>query len=170
MPACRPLLKEYFARGARWSAAPRPQLLDALYDNDYRLPAPREPMRYIINEFEPVFGAGDFVRGGRDLFVQGSNGPNETGIEWLRRHVGDRFRIHPIETRCKNPMHIDSSFMPLAPGKVLVNPDYVDTDRLAAMLRSWDVLVAPRPDPISRWNWRTHVTMCSDWISMNVLM
>jgi glycine amidinotransferase len=60
--------------------------------------------------------------------------------------------------------------MPLAPGKVLVNPDYVDSERLPAMFKSWDVLVAPRPDRISGWNWRTHVSMCSDWISMNVLM
>ena len=67
-------------------------------------------------------------------------------------------------------MHIDSSLMPLAPGKVLVNPDYVDTNQLPALFESWDVLVAPRPDPISRWHWRTHVSMCSHWISMNVLM
>jgi glycine amidinotransferase len=170
MHAYRPLLKEYFERGARWSAAPRPQLLDDLYDQHYRLPEPGEPMRYVINEFEPVFDAADFVRCGRDLFVQRSNVTNESGIEWLRRHVGERFRIHPIETRCRNPMHIDSSFMPLAPGKVLVNPDYVDTKGLPALFKSWDILVAPRPDPISRWNWRAHVSMCSDWISMNVLM
>jgi glycine amidinotransferase len=170
MHAYRALLKEYFERGARWSAAPRPQLLDDLYDEHYRLPEPGEPMRYVVNEFEPVFDAADFVRCGRDLFVQRSNVTNESGIEWLRRHVGERFRIHPIETRCKNPMHIDSSFMPLAPGKVLVNPDYVDTKRLPALFKSWDILVAPRPDPISRWSWRTHVSMCSDWLSMNVLM
>jgi hypothetical protein len=29
--AFRPLIKEYFRRGARWTAAPRPQLSDALY-------------------------------------------------------------------------------------------------------------------------------------------
>ncbi len=46
-------------------------------------------------------------------------------------------------------MHIDSSFVPLAPGKVLVNPDYVDPAKLPPMFNSWDILIAPRPDPSS---------------------
>lgn len=59
--------------------------------------------------------------------------------------------------------------MPLAPGKVLVNPEYVDTDDLPAVLRGWDVLVAPEPDPIRGWR-NIHLSMVSKWISMNVLM
>ena len=42
----RPLLKDYFRRGARWSAAPKPQLVDALYDRDYRIPEKGEPISY----------------------------------------------------------------------------------------------------------------------------
>ena len=37
--------------------------------------------------------------------------------------------------------------MHLAPGKVLVNPEFVDVARLPKVLKSWDVLVAPEPDP-----------------------
>ena len=37
--AYRRLFKEYF-QGAKWTAAPRPQLLDDLYDNAYR-PLPK---------------------------------------------------------------------------------------------------------------------------------
>ena len=33
--AYRPLFKEYFARGARWTAAPRPELRDELYDANF---------------------------------------------------------------------------------------------------------------------------------------
>jgi glycine amidinotransferase len=63
-------------------------------------------------------------------------------------------------------MHIDSSFVPLAPGKMLVNPDYIDTRKLPRILETWDVLPAPQPDPV-----RGGVaSMVSDWISMNVLM
>ena len=167
--AYRSLFKEYFARGARWTAAPRPQLLDSLYDHGFTLPGKGEPLRFVINESEPVFDAADFVRCGRDLFVTQSNVTNAAGITWLRRHLGDTYRIHEIETMCRNPMHIDSSFVPLAPGKVLINPDYINVDRLPSIFRSWDVLVAPQPDPISRWSWRTHMSMCSDWISINVL-
>ncbi len=168
--AYRALFQEYFAKGARWVAAPKPQLLDALYDDDFRLPTDGEPVRYVINEIEPVFDAADFVRCGRDLFVTQSNVTNEAGITWLARHLGDGYRIHRIESRCRQPMHIDSTFMPLAPGKVLVNPEYIDVSRLPRALRSWDVLVAPDPDPAAESSWRAKVSMCSDWISMNVLM
>jgi glycine amidinotransferase len=168
--AYRSLFKEYFAKGARWVAAPKPQLLDALYDEAFTLPRNGEPIRYVINELEPVFDAADFVRCGRDLFVTKSNVTNDAGITWLARHLGDGYRIHRVQSRCRQPMHIDSSFMPLAPGKVLVNPEYIDVSRLPSVLRSWDVLVAPDPDPAGKGSWRSSVSMCSDWISMNVLM
>ncbi|MCO5166004.1 MAG: amidinotransferase [Planctomycetes bacterium] len=167
--AYRALFKEYFRRGARWTAAPRPELTDALYVHDYSTPAEGEPMRYVITEFEPVFDAADFVRCGRDIFVQRSNVTNAFGIEWMRRHLGDRFRIHEIETTCRTPMHIDSTFMPLAPGKLLINPAYIQVDRLPKMFRSWDVIVAPQPEPIPGMAFE-YCSMTSLWISLNVLM
>lgn len=47
-----------------------------------------------------------------------------------------------------HPHHIDTTFMVLAPGKALINPEYVDVDRLPDVLSSWDILIAPEPDPI----------------------
>jgi glycine amidinotransferase len=164
--AYRSLFKEYFSEGARWTAAPKPQLLDELYDNDYTMPEPGEPMRYVVNEFEPVFDAADFIRCGREVFVTRSNVTNMSGITWLRRHLGEDYRVVEIESRCRQPMHIDSSFMPLAPGKVLINPQYIDKDRLPTMFKSWEILVAPEPDPLPN----KFLSMCSDWISMNMLM
>lgn len=168
--AYRSLFKEYFARGARWTAAPRPELRDDLYDYSYTPPAPGEPLRYVVNEFEPVFDAADFVRCGRDIFCIRSNVTNRSGIAWLRRHLGNEYAVHEIPSRCRTPMHIDSSFVPLAPGKVLVNPDYIDPATLPWILNSWEVLVAPRPDPVPRSEWRFRVSQCSPWISINVLM
>ncbi|MGW3214162.1 amidinotransferase [Streptomyces parvus] len=165
----RALLKDYFRRGARWTAAPKPQLTDELYDPGYRPPGPGEPMRYILTEFEPVFDAADFVRAGRDLFVTRSNVTNRLGIEWVRRHLGPGYRIHEIESRCRTPMHIDTTFMVLAPGKALVNPEYIDVDRLPDILRSWDILIAPPPDPIRDPLLRI-TSLCGKWLSMNVLM
>lgn len=165
----RALLKDYFRRGARWTSAPKPQLTDDLFEPDFSTPGEGEPMRYILTEFEPVFDAADFVRAGRDLFVTRSNVTNRTGIEWLRRHLGPGYRIHEIESGCRTPMHIDTTFMPLAPGKVLINPAYVDPDRLPEALRSWDVLVAPEPDPIDERLLKI-TSMCGQWLSMNVLM
>ncbi|WP_208026429.1 amidinotransferase [Streptomyces sp. Tu 3180] len=165
----RTILKDYFRRGARWTAAPRPQLTDELFEADFSVPAADEPLRYILTEFEPVFDAADFVRAGRDLFVTRSNVTNAMGIDWLRRHLGSGYRIHEIESRCRTPMHIDTTFVLLAPGKALVNPEYVDVDRLPDVLDSWDVLVAPEPDPIDDRLLRI-TSMCGKWLSMNVLM
>ncbi len=163
--AYRSLFKEYFKAGAKWTAAPKPQLLDALYDDQYRVPAPDEPMHFIVTEFEPVFDAADFVRCGRDLFVQQSNVTNRFGIEWLQRHLGEGYRIHELESRSPEAIHIDTTFMPLAPGKVLVNPEYLDVNRLPEVLQSWEILIAPEPvfhaDPLG---------IVSQWASLNVLM
>jgi len=164
----RPLLKEYFRRGARWSAAPKPELRDELYDRDYLPPADGEPIRYVINEFEPVFDAADFVRCGTDLFVTRSNVTNRSGIEWLRRHLGESYRIHEVGSRSRHPMHIDTTILPLAPGKLLVNPEYVDVNRLPEVFKSWDILIAPEPDPV-KGNLQRFVSMSSRWLSVNVL-
>ncbi|MFE5737905.1 amidinotransferase [Streptomyces celluloflavus] len=165
----RAILKDYFRRGARWTAAPKPQITDALFEADFRIPEAGEPMRYILTEFEPVFDAADFVRAGRDLFVTRSNVTNLMGIDWLRRHLGPGYRIHEIESRCRTPMHIDTTFLLLAPGKVLVNPEYIDVDRLPDILSSWDILIAPEPDPIDERLLKI-TSMCGKWLSMNILM
>ncbi len=167
--AYRTLLKEYWSRGARWVSAPKPQLPDDLYATDFVPARMGEPVRYIVNEFEPVFDAADFVRCGTDLFVTRSNATNASGIEWLRRHLGPRFAIHEIRSRCPQPLHIDTTFVPLAPGKALINPEYIDPNELPPILTSWDILVAPEPDPI-RGLRNFHLSMVSKWISMNVLM
>ncbi|MGW3497676.1 amidinotransferase [Streptomyces sp. NPDC001020] len=165
----RSVLKEYFRRGARWTSAPKPQLTEELFRKDFRTPAAGESMRYVLTEYEPVFDAADFVRAGRDLFVTRSNVTNGMGIEWLRRHLGSAYRVHEIESRCRAPMHIDTTFVPLAPGKVMVNPEYIDIDRLPPILKSWDILIAPEPDPIDEPLLKI-TSMCGKWLSMNTLM
>lgn len=161
----RPLLKAYFQAGARWTAAPKPQLSDALYDASYRRPAPGEPMRYIVSEFEPVFDAAEFARCGRDLFTQLSHTTNRAGIAWLQRHLGEAFRIHVLPGINPEAIHLDSTFVPLAEGRALVNPEYLDLSRLPPVLKSWELLVAPpgSATPVP------HKGLLSDWIHLNVL-
>jgi len=116
-----------------------------------------------------VFDAADIARCGRDMFITRSNVTNEAGIRWLRRHLGKRgLRLHQLESRCTRPMHIDTTFVPLAPGRVLINPDFIDVDGLPPILRRWDVLIAPRPDPVD--DLMAKFSMCSPWTSINVLM
>jgi glycine amidinotransferase len=163
--AYRALFKEYFHAGAKWTAAPKPQLLDELYDWHYVVPAEDEPMRYVINEFEPVFDAADCVRCGRDIFMQLSNVTNRSGIKWLQRHLGDGYRVHEIANLSPEAIHIDTSFMPLAPGKVLISPEYIDVKKLPDILKSWDILEAPPPVPNN-----DPLKVVSEWISINCLM
>lgn len=165
--AYRSLFKEYFKAGAKWTAAPKPMLADALYVPDYRIPGPDEPNRFVITEFEPTFDAADFVRCGKDIFGQLSHVTNNFGIEWLQRHLGDGYRIHLIESRCRQALHIDTTFMPLAPGKVIVNPEFTDINKLPAILKNWDILVSPQP--VRSQNDPTGATV-SGWVNMNVLM
>ena len=164
--AFRSLLIEYFKAGARWTGAPKPRLLDAHYDSNYTAPGASEAMRYVTTESEPTFDAADFVRCGRDIFGQRSHVTNALGIDWLARHLGDQYRVHVVKTRCKQAMHIDTTLMPLAPGKVLVNPEFLDIERLPKIFRSWEVLVAPQPVSTAT----NPINTISGWANMNVLM
>jgi glycine amidinotransferase len=177
------LFTEYFRAGARWTSAPRPSLRDPLYDNRN----PREPLEdeygkgapigtgktlgpgeehfYPVTEYEPVFEAADFMRCGRDLFVTRSIVTNLLGIEWVRRHLGTGFRIHEVKTRCATPWHIDTTIVPLAPGKVLANPQWVT--ELPDCFKTWDVLWAPEPT-YSATSPMAHSYFASQWLCMNV--
>ena len=48
---------------------------------------------------------------------------NYFGIEWMRRHLGDKYRIHILSFKDPNPMHIDATFNIIGPGLVLANPE-----------------------------------------------
>ncbi len=71
----RTLFKEYFSKGAKWTAAPKPLMSDELYDLSY--PDDSDPTlrmnlmkegKYVTTEFEPCFDAADFLRAGKDIF------------------------------------------------------------------------------------------------------
>lgn len=166
MHAYRTLLHEYFRAGARWTAAPKPRLCDSLYNQDYQVPEKGEPPRYATNESEMTFDAADFARCGRDIFAIRSNVTNEFGLEWLRRHLGDDYTIHVIQSECRQPMHIDTTLVPLAPGKAMINPEFLDKTKLPAIWKTWELREAPPPVP----NPSQVIDLSSAWLSMNVLM
>jgi N-dimethylarginine dimethylaminohydrolase len=156
--AYRRLLQGYFASGARWSAAPRPQLLDEAFDL-------REGRPHALTEVEPLFDAANIVRCGRDLFYLVSNTGNRTGAQWLQSHLGPGYRVHLVEA-VYSKIHVDTTLLPLKPGLVLANPERVNFESLPAPLRKWDVLFAPEPVIVPC---LPHWLPASTWISMNVL-
>lgn len=158
------LLTDYFRRGARWIAAPRPLLGPDTYDEDFDRETPYATGRYATTEAEPTFDAADFTRCGTDLFVQRSHVTNQLGIDWVARHVGPAYTVHPVELTDSSPMHIDGSFVPLAPGKLLLNPAKIK--KVPQVLDAWEVRWAPESAlPADH-----KLYMSSRWVAMNVLM
>ena len=45
-----------------------------------------------------------------------------------------------IKNLSPEAIHIDTTFMPLAPGKVLINPEWIDVNQLPDILKKWDIL------------------------------
>uniref|UniRef100_A0A672NUA4 Glycine amidinotransferase n=1 Tax=Sinocyclocheilus grahami TaxID=75366 RepID=A0A672NUA4_SINGR len=170
--AYRPLIKEYFRRGAKWTTAPKPTMSDELYDQDYpiRTVEDRHKLaaqgKFVTTEFEPCFDAADFIRAGTDIFVQRSQVTNFMGIEWMRRHLAPTYKIHIISFKDPNPMHIDATFNIIGPGLVLSNPDRPCRQIEMFKKAGWTVVTPPAPlIPDNHPLW-----MSSKWLSMNVLM
>lgn len=162
--AYKPLLKKYFQHGAKWTTAPKPQLLDESYNNNYQDPEKTGKVSYSITEFEPLFDAADFIRCGQDIFVQLSNTTNRFGIEWLQRHLGSQYTIHIIDVNDTHPMHIDATLLPLAPGKLLINKNRLN--KIPEIFKDWEIMEAPEPNiPVEH-----PLYMTSRWINMNILM
>ncbi|MFK7905369.1 MAG: hypothetical protein AB8B69_09605, partial [Chitinophagales bacterium] len=161
--AYRKLWREYAVNGARIVAAPRPLLPDDLYNPNYAAPNSTTP--YVLTNVEPVFDAADFIRCGRDIVGQLSHVTNQAGVDWLQRHLGADYNIHLIESLDPKPMHIDTTMALLAPGKVLVNPTFVNVNKLPEIFKNWDILIAPEPVPF-----KTRPQLMSNWISINTLM
>lgn len=53
---------------------------------------------------------------------------NSFGIDWVRRHFSDMYRVHILSF--DNPMHIDASFVVIGPEIVAVNPQMSFADSL----------------------------------------
>src|SRR4030095_769428 len=110
----RRLLMEYWQSGAKWISAPKPMLLDSLFEGvDLDRPTPQN--------YEPVFDAANVVRFGEDLIYLVSATGNEMGGEWLQSVLGNQYRIHFLKDVYYGS-HIDSTLVALRPGLVLANP------------------------------------------------
>jgi len=138
--------------------APRPRLLDSMYDRS-RLGVPT------LMNHEPAFDAANCLKLGRDILYLISNTGNQAGCDWLQKHLGSEYRVHPVRDVYAY-IHIDSTILPLRPGLVLLCPDRVNAANLPPLFRNWEKVYAPDPGDIPcdpRWN------PSSKWIAMNCL-
>ena len=156
----RSLLIDYLKSGARWYGAPKPMLLDALFEVDLARPTPRND--------EPAFDAANVLRLGQDLVYLVSATGNQLGGQWLQTILGESFRVHFLEGVYYGS-HIDSTFVALRPGLVLVNPERVDDLSLPRILKQWDVVYSPPMENTNRYDADyLSKSIGSDWIDMNL--
>lgn len=158
----REILKNYSRRGARWVSAPKPTLSDDLYKKDHDPNG--DTFESIVSEFEPVFDGADFFRMGTDIIGQLSHVTNWFGVDWLQRHLGSEYKIHIFAFDDSSPMHIDTTILPMAPGKVLVNREWVS--KIPNIFKDWEILVPPA----SVLSVHHPLYFTSKWISVNILM
>jgi len=167
----RNLVQNYWKKGAKWSAAPKPLCDSELFDENFDTPKQRKSdpneIAYVTSESEPCWDAADFIRAGVDLFAQRSQVTNKSGIEWVRRHVAPRgFRVHELNFDDPHSMHIDCSLQLVKPGHALVNPDTPLRQKDMFEKAGWKLQEMARPNIPKGQN----MYMSSEWIVLNTLM
>jgi N-dimethylarginine dimethylaminohydrolase len=156
----RSLMMDYLRSGARWYSAPKPMLLDSLFDVDMEKPTPRND--------EPAFDAANVLRFGRDLIYLVSGTGNEMGGQWLQTILGDSFRVHFLKDVYYGS-HIDSTFVALRPGLILCNPARINDDTLPEILNQWEVIYSPPMENTDRFDADYLAkSIGSKWIDMNL--
>jgi N-dimethylarginine dimethylaminohydrolase len=155
----REVLVEYLKSGAKWFSAPKPMLLDSLFDVDPNRPTPKND--------EPAFDAANVLRLGRDLIYLVSGTGNELGGQWLQTMLGETFRVHYLKDVYYGS-HIDSTFVALRPGLLLCNPGRINDDTLPEILKQWEVIYSPPMESQERYDGEyLSKSIGSKWIDMN---
>lgn len=156
----RSLMMEYLKSGAKWYSAPRPMLLDSLFDVDLSKPTPRND--------EPAFDAANVLRLGTDLIYLVSATGNEMGGQWLQTMLGDDFRVHFLKDVYYGS-HIDSTFVALRPGLMLCNPGRLNDETLPDILKQWEVIYSPPMENTDQFDADyLSKSIGSKWIDMNL--
>lgn len=156
--AYRALFGKYQDGGAIWLSAPKPRLLDDMYDTD-------QVQGKRLRENEVAFDAANILKLGSKLLYLVSDSGNERGLTWLRRLVA------PIPVFAGRNLyastHVDSTLAPLREGLVLANPARINEGNLPSVFREWKVIYAPEPVDIG---FAGDYPRASVWIAMNILM
>lgn len=145
-----------------WVEAPKPKLLDSIYQReDLSIPT--------LLDGEPVFDAANVIKHNNDLLYLVSNTGNRDGAKWLEQYCketfGEEYNVHLAENVYAY-IHIDTTFVFLGEGKVLLNPTRVSWRNLPDFLKDFDKIWAPEPYPtqvLDDW------CPASPWLGMNIL-
>jgi N-dimethylarginine dimethylaminohydrolase len=156
----RKMLIDYLNSGAKWYSAPKPMLLNSLFEVDLDKPTPRN--------HEPAFDAANVLRLGQDLIYLVSSTGNEMGGQWLQTILGDAYRVHFLKDVYYGS-HIDSTLVALRPGLALCNPARLNEDTLPKILKQWDIIYSPPMENTDRYDTEyLSKSIGSNWIDMNL--
>jgi glycine amidinotransferase/scyllo-inosamine-4-phosphate amidinotransferase 1 len=145
-----------------WVQAPRPKLLDSIYQReDLSIPT-------LLNG-EPVFDAANVIKHNNDLLYLVSNTGNRDGAKWLEGYCketfGNEYNVHLAENVYAY-IHIDTTFVFLREGLVLLNPSRVNWRNMPHFISKLDRIWAPEPFPtLVMEDW----CPASPWLGMNIL-
>ena len=159
------LFTEYFRQGARWTVAPRSRLREDNFDYRYAIAQGYTESAPEELSLEIMFDGPQILRLGSDLVFNCSTENHRMGAAWLRRHLGEDYRVHEIAI---TDHHIDALLVALRPGTLLVEAG-VPVDSLPEGLRDWDVI---RYEPRESLEYRSQdgtPFLASTAIGMNVL-
>ena len=175
---------DYLQEGFRWIAAPRPEL-----SSQYMITYHEDGQRHQkLTEDEIIFEAANVVRMGKDLLYLVSRSGNHLAATWLQNVLGDEYKVH-VSEGIYRASHIDSTFVCLGPGLVLMSGARVNPKNCPKLFEKWDKIyfndIAATPPSTLDFheNVRKRVHgecqdlgidtdldhLASDWIGMNVL-
>lgn len=156
----RRILMEYLKGGARWYSAPKPMLLDTVFDVDHDYPIPKND--------EPIFDAANVLRFGYDLLYLISCTGNEMGAYWLQAMLGEKYRVHLCRINYHGS-HIDTSIVALRPGLLLCNPERVKKEMLPACFQDWKIIYSPPLVGAKRFSEEyLSQAIATSWIDLNL--
>ena len=159
----RNFLYEVMQNGTEWITAPKPRLLDDLY----QLENMADPT--VLNK-EIIFDAPNIVRLGNDLLYQVSNTGTKLGAQWLKTILEPRgYRLHVAE-RFYSFAHFDSTVIPLRPGLVLLNGARLSKDHYPPLFKDWDKIFFPADKIVDiKSQLQGGITTTSPYIGLNFL-
>ncbi|MFB7480534.1 amidinotransferase [Streptomyces anulatus] len=122
----RHLMADMVRRGARRSVVP---------------PGSPLPLQQVARAQGPYLEGGDVMLFGRDVLVgagQGGFATDDAGIDWLRRELGDGYRVHrtPLHPRV---LHLDDGLAAVREGlAIAARAQFVDG--LPSVIADWDII------------------------------
>jgi len=154
---CKPLFEP-----SSWVEAPKPKLLDSIYQReDLSIPT--------LLDGEPVFDAANVIKHNNDILYLVSNTGNKDGAKWLesycKENFGNEYKVHTAEGVYAY-IHIDTTFVFVGEGKVLLNPTRVNENNIPEFLKSFDKIWSPDmivTNVLEDW------CSASPWLGMNIL-